>query len=468
MLRPRDGCAARFEQQQGDRGDCQHHLQNQRQDHDDEDNKKHSYNRFKPYHHHHCPAYPPQQQPSYDMSSHIAGSEGSDHTQKMEDERIDQQRREPPQVSELIFMGTGTSGNVPNINCLTKPHPNCKTCIAALQTSSPSPKVGRGGWENPPVPQLPVMDKNRRRNTGAVVRYLHSDGRTRTILIDCGKTFYESALYTFLAHSLRQIDAVILTHGHADAMLGLDDLRMWTIGGGVQSSIDVWCDKKTMGVVESTFPYLVDRDKATGGGDVPKLLFNVFDSSLPSSEEGQLPPSFVIEELTVQPLPVVHGVYSDGSPYPSLGFRFGDNLTYISDCSAIPESTRRAIRGSTKVLVMDALHCTYCCYCTVITGDLQNSNCVERVDEPHPSHFSVSEAVTACIDLLGSSPTTTTTSPSPSPSSTSITPRRAYLTGFSHRVHHETLEREMAEHEGVRRVEGLTIQVAWDGLKVLV
>ena len=55
-----------------------------------------------------------------------------------------------------------------------------------------------------------------------------------TILIDCGKSFYESALRYFPSNGLSKIDAVLLTHPHADAVLGLDDLRSWTMNGCIQ------------------------------------------------------------------------------------------------------------------------------------------------------------------------------------------------------------------------------------------
>ena len=64
-------------------------------------------------------------------------------------------------LSEFIFMGTGTSGCVPNITCLAIETPTCKVCIDCLVPGS----------------------RNRRRNTSGMLRYTHSDGRTRNILI---------------------------------------------------------------------------------------------------------------------------------------------------------------------------------------------------------------------------------------------------------------------------------------------
>ena len=43
--------------------------------------------------------------------------------------------------------------------------------------------------------------------------------------IDVGKTFRENAIRWYPKHGVTKLDAVLLTHGHADAILGLDDLR---------------------------------------------------------------------------------------------------------------------------------------------------------------------------------------------------------------------------------------------------
>ncbi|KND00411.1 uncharacterized protein SPPG_04734 [Spizellomyces punctatus DAOM BR117] len=321
----------------------------------------------------------------------------------------------PPNIKELIFLGTGTSGNVPNIYCLTKDVPDCKVCIAAMDVKpSDGPKI------NGVISPTPIFNKNKRRTTSAVVRYMHSDGRMRTILIDCGKNFYESALTWFVHYRLRRIDAVLLTHGHADAMLGMDDLRQWTIGGAafsVQDHIDVYCNEQTMSVVQGAFPYLVDKGKATGGGDVPSLNFRIMETT----SEGYK--RFMIEELEVIPVEVDHGKYSDGQPFKCLGFRFGD-VTYVSDASGLPPHAKELIRGS-KVLVMDSLH----------YGS-------------HASHFSIPEAVEQCASLIKPG-------------------GRVFLTGFSHRVDHDTLAEELRQNEDLKKA-GVKAEPAYDGLKVVI
>lgn len=92
---------------------------------------------------------------------------------------------------ELIFLGTGTSSSVPSIHCLTKKPPTCSVCIDATYINS----------------------KNRRRNTSAVILIKDcSNDNLKTLVIDCGKTFYDAALEYFPRYSLRKIDALLITH----------------------------------------------------------------------------------------------------------------------------------------------------------------------------------------------------------------------------------------------------------------
>lgn len=162
---------------------------------------------------------------------------------------------------ELIFMGTGTSSSVPHVDCLTAP-PGAEQCRTCLSTLYPEGKknirVSRLIIAHSPTP-LPVNQ----RNTSAVVRMRGPDGvrryvltlglvlipgndvrnDLRTIVIDVGKNFQTAAVEWFPKYGLRRIDAVLITHAHADgqyqlcakhlgqlltvclAMNGLDDLR---------------------------------------------------------------------------------------------------------------------------------------------------------------------------------------------------------------------------------------------------
>ncbi|KAJ3202523.1 EF-hand domain-containing member C2 [Entophlyctis luteolus] len=223
----------------------------------------------------------------------------------------------------------------------------------------------------------------------------HSDGRIRNILIDVGKFFRESALAWFSYYDIESIDAILVTHGHADAMLGFDDLRQWTMDAKVHASIPVYLNVATMAVVATTFPYLVDASLATGGGQVPSLEFVVFEKDASTNEYN----SIDIEELRVIPFDVEHGT-AGHQPYYSLGFKF-PGITYISDTNRIPETAMSLIQDS-DVLVLDGLR-----------------------ESEHSSHFSVTQAIQHALILK---------------------PRLFYITDFCHDVEHSKVEERLRLH----------------------
>ncbi|KAI8390303.1 beta-lactamase-like protein [Blakeslea trispora] len=293
-------------------------------------------------------------------------------------------------VVEIVFLGTGTSSSVPSINCLTHPTQSCKVC---LSTQTPS---GR---------------KNNRRNTSMVVRFRNhndpKDARLRNVLIDCGKTFYNSAIEILPKYGIRELDGVIITHGHADACYGMDDLRGWTLGGVVQSHIDVYLAPETMEVVSRTFPFLVDSSMATGGGEVADFKYHVFDPST----------SFTIQGLEFTPLSVHHGKYmTTNAPYLCYGFYF-DGVSYISDTNYIPPETMAIMQGRSRIFVVDCL----------------------RLTQPHASHFSLDQSNEAA-EQVGAFKT--------------------YYVGFTHRVDHYELEKNLKEQKEFR------VAPAYDGLVV--
>ncbi|XP_002970963.2 putative hydrolase C777.06c [Selaginella moellendorffii] len=261
---------------------------------------------------------------------------------------------------DVIFLGTGTSEGVPRVSCLTNRYKRCPVCFAALQ----------------------VGNKNRRRNTSIIVRYPRRDGTRMNILVDAGKFFYHSALQWFPYYGLRHLDAVIITHSHADAIGGLDDLRDWT--NNIQDSIPIYVAQRDLEVMRKTHYYLLDPTVITEGTQVSKLQFKVIDEQ-----------PFFVEDVKVTPLPVWHG-----PGYRSLGFRIAD-MCYISDVSEIPEETY-ALLQNCDLLVVDAL----------------------RPDRPSTTHFSLDQALDAVKR---------------------VHPKRTLFTGMMHTMDHDKVNKQLAD-----------------------
>ena len=80
---------------------------------------------------------------------------------------------------------------------------------------------------------IKINSKNRRRNTSILIQH-----KNKNIIIDAGKTFYDSSLNFFPKNNVTSIDGLIITHALADAIGGLDDLRDWT--NNTQKNIQVY------------------------------------------------------------------------------------------------------------------------------------------------------------------------------------------------------------------------------------
>ena len=239
------------------------------------------------------------------------------------------------QISRILFLGTGTSEGVPRVSCLSNPESNCVVCPDAVKPNSP----------------------NRRRNTSLLIQRQRSDGSITNVVIDAGKFFYESAIQWFPRFSAQTIDGLVISHAHADAVGGLDDLRDWT--NNTQSTLPIFLRQSDLDAVKSLFFYLVDRNKQSGGGGVAKLNFKTINEQ-----------PFEVDGLQFTPLPVEHGQGRE-----AYGYRFGP-VSYISDCSKIPAPTAKLVSGS-ELLILDAL----------------------RPKRTHGTHFTLEEAVDKAREL---------------------------------------------------------------------
>jgi phosphoribosyl 1,2-cyclic phosphodiesterase len=254
--------------------------------------------------------------------------------------------------------------------------------------------------------------RNRRNNTSLLIRYAVDDETPiKNIVIDCGKTFYASALEWFPKYHITNVDAMMLTHSHADAVFGLDELREWSTS---EKPLDVYLSRETYTTIQHMFPYLVDPKKATGGGKVSVLNFIIFDDLAPRPLE--------VCGLSILPIRVVHGEqYLSGKtvPFYAFGYRF-DDIVYLSDVSAIPEESETSMLGAC-MLIVDALF--------------------DIPGQRHRGHFSVEQAL-AVIDKYRVN--------------------TGILTGAGHKIEHTSLQKKLDELGPIRKQQLL---MAYDGMR---
>jgi len=170
-----------------------------------------------------------------------------------------------------------------------------------------------------------------------------SDGAS--ILVDAGPDLREQAL----THRIRRLDAIVFTHGHADHILGMDDVRRFNFMQG--RPMPCYGDARTIADIRQTFAYAFDPKTQKGGGLPQLVTFTIHGA-------------FCIGRQEIIPVPVFHGQRG------ILGLRFG-SFAYLTDCNRIPE-TSWPLLEALDILVIDALR-----------------------DRPHPTHFSVAEAIDA-------------------------------------------------------------------------
>jgi phosphoribosyl 1,2-cyclic phosphate phosphodiesterase len=168
-------------------------------------------------------------------------------------------------------------------------------------------------------------------------------GESLALLVDAGPDLRSQVL----THRIRRIDAIVFTHGHADHILGLDDVRRFNVLQG--RPMACFADARTIGDIRQTFAYAFDARTEKGGG-LPQIATFVVQGP------------FCVGDREIVPVPIMHG------QRPILGLRIG-SFAYLTDCNQIPEPSM-ALLGGLDVLVIDALR-----------------------DRPHPTHFTLGEAV---------------------------------------------------------------------------
>jgi phosphoribosyl 1,2-cyclic phosphate phosphodiesterase len=173
--------------------------------------------------------------------------------------------------------------------------------------------------------------------------YVECDNGHR-ILVDTTPDLRQQAL----RHDIRRVDSVLFTHAHADHVLGLDELRRFN--HMTRQPVPLYGEPHTLEQIRQTFAYAFNKNAPAGGG-VPDLTMHELDGR-----------PFALGGQEIVPVPVRHGTWT------ILGFRFG-GFAYLTDCNAIPESSMPLLEDL-DVLVLDALR-----------------------HRPHPTHFTVAQAV---------------------------------------------------------------------------
>ena len=166
-----------------------------------------------------------------------------------------------------------------------------------------------------------------------------------SVLVDAGPDLREQAL----RHAIRRVDAVVFTHGHADHILGMDDIRRFNVLQ--KRAMPCYGDARTIADIRQAFAYAFNPPTQKGGG-------------LPQIVTCTIYGAFSIGRQEIVPVPLFHG------DRPILGFRFGA-FAYLTDCNRIPDASWPLLEGLDG-LVIDALR-----------------------DRPHPTHFTLEEAIEA-------------------------------------------------------------------------
>jgi phosphoribosyl 1,2-cyclic phosphate phosphodiesterase len=242
----------------------------------------------------------------------------------------------------------------------------------------PRPGLGWGACD-------PKNPKNRRRRTALLVERREGAGVTR-VLVDTSPDLREQLLDA----DVSWLDGVLYTHAH-----GIDDLRALVLYK--RRKVDIYADSVTSQLLRDRFGYCFATPP---GSEYPPIVNErriVAGESLTISGEGG--------PIPVLPFTQIHG------DIQSLGFRFGA-LAYSCDLSDLPEASVAALSGL-EFWILDALRYT-----------------------PHPSHFSVADALAWVAR---------------------VKPRRAILTNLHADLDYETLRRELPPN----------VEPAYDGLQIV-
>jgi phosphoribosyl 1,2-cyclic phosphate phosphodiesterase len=191
----------------------------------------------------------------------------------------------------------------------------------------------------------PANPRNRRRRCALLLQRIGAGGTT-TALMDAGPDLREQLIEARAGW----LDALILTHDHADHVHGIDDLRMVVFNR--RKRLPCWMDARTEATMMRRFGYVFATPP---GSNYPPIL-DAFRIEGPVNVEG------AGGRLTCTPFEVPHGETT------ALGFRIGP-LVYTPDIAAMSDAAWAAVADA-ECWLLDALR-----------------------HRPHPSHVNVEEAL---------------------------------------------------------------------------
>lgn len=194
----------------------------------------------------------------------------------------------------------------------------------------------------------PANPKNERLRCSILVTRTSETGGKTNVLIDTSPDLRQQ----LNAADTARVDAVLYTHPHADHIHGIDDLRPMTIAS--RQRVSVYADEHTSEKLLSRFDYCF---KTPPNSDYPPILdHKSLQPGVPVTISGEG------GDITATPFVVHHGRID------ALGFRVND-CVYTPDLNGIPDQSLKYLENLENWIV-DALRST-----------------------PHPSHFSLPEAL---------------------------------------------------------------------------
>jgi phosphoribosyl 1,2-cyclic phosphate phosphodiesterase len=242
----------------------------------------------------------------------------------------------------LTFLGTGTSMGVPTLGC------DCAVCTST--------------------------DPHNRR-TRPSIRLAYDN---RTVLIDTGPDFHAQAI----REGIRRVDAVLYTHGHADHVMGFDDLR--PLSFHANGNLPIYADDPTAANIERIFEYTFRKeDRYPTSARVQTHRIDMTPGA-----------GFDLFGACFQRIPVTHGRQE------ITGYRFG-SAAYLTDMSDIPAVSVPFLQDL-DILIVDALR-----------------------HDPHPSHSHLQKSVDIVEQLK---------------------PKRAFFTHMGHDLDHQTTNAMLPPH----------------------